>query len=1127
MSDNFGSGQPRVLSTEDRSLDNIVFQYKTPPLSSEWNLINQIGNQKIKDAVSSFTPSGWVQVGDVKSLEDMSVSETNASVGDIFTSLTYSANTFKLMSNDTGATAVVNGWPICIAGYNSTGTDNIIELDAPTADSYRYDFVFLEVWKKLTGENDPIYPHGNVTATPYTDNELVYDVVGVETTKRVQIQYRIRTQKITSISNFNEGFDLTSIYPIGGRTSAYQFPSYKFRVKGSDDVGLYISGSGSSADQTILNTVDGYVYAIPMFMVYRRKQGSFNTGAIHSSATTRQSYLSGYRSDRPDGKLLDVIYKSDIVDYRHRILVNASQSKDIMENTFKKLVTGGVSTNIGKGFTNFSGGKAIYSGASKQFKIEQINGAGGNDIPNLSSGESSTSYFKRSVYANAAISTSFNIVSIPVAASGGSTWSAGTFDLSSYIPSTSLVTITTAQGIYEPSLGEVTLSSYSTSNKEITISEGSNIIGTSSTIYLEVDLTYIAGNNGLRNVPEKIFEVNKSIKNPISASGVPVSLRYNLTGIAVCYGSNGKDINDGETDSRDFIQNAHNSFTETVDFGMDLLIHRPIGVVPSQFTINLTESKLYGYYILGVKSVYENVGTTASPDWVLRTFNHIRDEVAVTPSNPDEKEITAYRLSINSVANTGAKEFKITLVVGSKPDYYKVATQQIVKDEINALKFFKFNRQARGIIDIFEMIEVVAERDGSTDFFIADTVDKPIIKIATKATSSSDAEGTYLTGVPYVYDSSGNVFDSIKVAGTAQINSILPILTSDAYSTQKTPTRIKVQDTSSSITGNYIKVPLLVKSYVSSNEQPYNFNYEFIPYQGLLSPTSVVSGEFLSSTQANISSKGSGRESSIVIGTDSLIGGKAKFIVSSRFVQPISDGSGVPDWTSYLDLDNYTYFIRIKNDATSFKIEKFASGVGRTGWVVLNQPFRQDLVAPSSAGDEYEIIREDVPSDNVSNTIDRMPTFLYEDYKGESTLMTVSGVSSSFIYTDAVNYIQDPLKATPGTFVIGSASNLNNQTSRGVSDIILSSDPNDSNFQLSFKRPSIQYTTVSTSGTIYKKVFQPYLYLKIDSNGVTKPYMAVISSESKNDTVETKINNYTDKDTIDLFELIGRPLIKL
>ena len=44
MSDNFGSGQNRVLDVENRSLDNVVFQYKTPPLTSEWNLINQISN---------------------------------------------------------------------------------------------------------------------------------------------------------------------------------------------------------------------------------------------------------------------------------------------------------------------------------------------------------------------------------------------------------------------------------------------------------------------------------------------------------------------------------------------------------------------------------------------------------------------------------------------------------------------------------------------------------------------------------------------------------------------------------------------------------------------------------------------------------------------------------------------------------------------------------------------------------------------------------------------------------------------------------------------------------------------------------------------------------------------------
>lgn len=1125
MSDNYGSGQPRVLNTADRSLDNVVFQYKVPPLTSEWNLINQIGNDKIKEVLRINTPSGWLSVGNIWNLQEDNITESTVYTGDVLTSIGYTANTFKLMSNTEDCVAIVNGWPITVKGVNSSDSNNIIELDSPTGDSYKYDFVFLEVWRKLIGENDALYPYGDVSATAYTDNELVYDVIGTETTKRVQIQYRIRSKRLSAVQNFNEGFDVANIYPIGGRTSEYQYPAYKYTAYGADDPGLYISGSGTSQDQTILSTVDGYVYAIPMFMVYRRKQGSFNTGVTHSASVTRQNYLAGQRSDRTDGKLLDVVYKDDIVDNRHKILIKESEVKDVMDHSFRKLVSGSMKSNIGKGFTNFSGGKATYSGGGKQLKVEQINGTGGNDIPNLSAGESSSSAFKRRVYANASVSSLNNIVKIPVAAGGGATWSAGTYDVSSYVPSSSLATISNVEGYFEPTVGSLTNVSYSIAAKEITISSGSNLLTTSLTIYLHVDLTYVAGNNGFRDIPSDMIEVNKAVTRGMAPSNSPVYLRYNLLGSAVDFDSSGIDENDGETDERDYIINEGNNFGDTEKFGMNLVIHRPNPLGLSAYTFSLTNSKLYGFYILGVRNVYENIGTKANPNWQLREISDIkRTESAVSPPNPDEKAITDYTITMSGI--TGSNELKITLFVGSKPDYYKVATSSIVKDEVNAFKFFNFNKEARGIIDVYEMIEVVALREGATDYFVADTVDKPILKIISKTTETSDAEGTYYTGTPYVYDTTGQIYDNIEVAGTNEINELLPVIDSSNYSTTRTPTRIKIEDSSGTIAGDYIKVPLLVSSYVSANEQPYNFYYDFVPYQGLMAPTSEIKGSFRSDSKACITSKGSGAEDNITLGTSSGPGGKAKFTVGSRFVEPISGGSGIPVWSSYLDPDDYSYYVRIVGDGIYFEIDKMATGASRSGWLVLTQPFRESRVTPDVSGDNYEIVRLDMPSENFNNIIDRMPSFLYEDYKGISTSLEALGISSKSLYTEAVAKIQDPLNTEDNSFTIGSASNLNNQTSRGVSDITLTTGTSDEMFRLSYKRPYIKYMTLDNSGAVYKKVFQSYLFIKI-TNGVAKPYLAVISNESNNDTTTTELNPYSSKDTIDLFELVGRPLIRL
>jgi hypothetical protein len=66
MSDYFGPGQPRVLNVNNRSLDQVVFQQSKPPLTSEWNLINQICDLKSQDNLKVNQPSGWLKVGTIE-----------------------------------------------------------------------------------------------------------------------------------------------------------------------------------------------------------------------------------------------------------------------------------------------------------------------------------------------------------------------------------------------------------------------------------------------------------------------------------------------------------------------------------------------------------------------------------------------------------------------------------------------------------------------------------------------------------------------------------------------------------------------------------------------------------------------------------------------------------------------------------------------------------------------------------------------------------------------------------------------------------------------------------------------------------------------------------------------------
>ena len=213
--------------------------------------------------------------------------------------------------------------------------------------TYRYDIVFLEVWKKLVSFGDPLYPFGNVQSLAFADNEILWDVIGAETSKRVQIQYRVRTfpSALYNISVdpvlYPEGLGWSNVKAIGGNAEE-NYTSTSFVSAGEKDIGLYIAGDGSPTSQELLNTVDGYVYAIPMFMVYRRDytpDSVFNSNNIHNNAYNRVDAVADIGSDRPDGKYSNIVYSDDIVDIRHQIVTSGKDLDGILQDSFRKLMT--------------------------------------------------------------------------------------------------------------------------------------------------------------------------------------------------------------------------------------------------------------------------------------------------------------------------------------------------------------------------------------------------------------------------------------------------------------------------------------------------------------------------------------------------------------------------------------------------------------------------------------------------------------------------------------------------------------------------------------------------------------------------------------------------------------------
>lgn len=203
---------------------------------------------------------------------------------------------------------------------------------------------------------DTVYRLGNVGSPSGVDlpDELVDPALNVESTQRVQVQYRLRAYSDVALGvnpkTEPDGFSNPGLFaqgPTGAAVPGYPFvPADGFTVSaGSDasaygfvDGGLYLAGDGSSGSAAALGTVDGFVYAIPLCFAFRRNDAegtggfdpasnangaiSYNHAAPFANAhleTPGPVNIVANASDRPDGAFHDVITAGDVLDLRRHV----------------------------------------------------------------------------------------------------------------------------------------------------------------------------------------------------------------------------------------------------------------------------------------------------------------------------------------------------------------------------------------------------------------------------------------------------------------------------------------------------------------------------------------------------------------------------------------------------------------------------------------------------------------------------------------------------------------------------------------------------------------------------------------------------------------------------------------
>lgn len=308
MSESFAPGVSRTLSALNRAFQTVVFQKGKPPLDSEMNLAQQVDQERLAEFVRAHMHSGFLT-------DPVRTKEEYLTDGDW-------SNFFVLGNTASGETnpvvwANVNGWIVPVAGTQVTSEGdlrNIVKLNPPPASGSRIDMVFLEAWMALVDPNpseenkpsaDKIWKYGN---TEYggtnIDDDLTDPTTGYETTRRVQLQYRIRVYgqgegggSSVALDIYPDGLGDPNIFGQGTSDTIVSGFSFTNMREELGDPSLWRAGDGDPTNA--LGTSDGYTYAIPIGAIFRRNSSTFT--AITSSGSANQN---GALNRNPSASLL-------------------------------------------------------------------------------------------------------------------------------------------------------------------------------------------------------------------------------------------------------------------------------------------------------------------------------------------------------------------------------------------------------------------------------------------------------------------------------------------------------------------------------------------------------------------------------------------------------------------------------------------------------------------------------------------------------------------------------------------------------------------------------------------------------------------------------------------------------
>jgi photosystem II stability/assembly factor-like uncharacterized protein len=178
-----------------------------------------------------------------------------------------------------------------------------------------------------------VFYEGNTGALAWPNEDTIHPAANKETARRVQVQYRVRVLDSVDPGNSPEAGLSSAVLGRGPNQNP------------SDGLFPYANMGTINGDYGIWraecpNTVDGYCYAVPMFLVNRRNSAPYNASTNPSGSTS----MDNPSSIRPDLLTAANIADQDILDVRRKIIV--PDLEEILFKTFNQMSSNTLQTNF-------------------------------------------------------------------------------------------------------------------------------------------------------------------------------------------------------------------------------------------------------------------------------------------------------------------------------------------------------------------------------------------------------------------------------------------------------------------------------------------------------------------------------------------------------------------------------------------------------------------------------------------------------------------------------------------------------------------------------------------------------------------------------------------------------------